>query len=542
MSWLDALFLKYRTIRANSVDVPQRAAINFLGGTVTDDPDNDETNVTISGGGGSGGGVVTAVSTSALTALSIVDLDAGTLAYVETLKSYFVLDPASSLALQSMVILATASTGRWIRTPYAHPFWGAQTTWNIDPVSGNDEGGGISPGLKTLGELTRRWGQWSKITASSTVTILSSVPESDPLNLYAQLGAGVTLLFNGTAIAGPTGTFTAVTAKNRSTNQTWNVTDSGLSGTWTSHLAQRLRITSGARVGGQAWVVADNGSKTAVTSEWAIPDSENFIITTVAPQSGDPYIIETFPTMYIGALPLFGDQSSDSGFTFVRIDNVNIPNTPLEPQTGAFSTGIDIGFAGCKIDLTYLSNATVTFQGGCYLSRGVACQGGDYNGLACYYGGLFSVSALQGDVSLDGDCFVTGDGIQIQPGCGMQIGTTSCFASSGNGISIAAGATLLCVDTSLNSSFLWGSGSSAFGLSVAANGTFTFQSNTPTLTGLSGDFKLGSATSARAFDETTGAATTSRTCTWAHVAASIGSGGFGGSAHNFVQNAHVVTL
>lgn len=51
MSWLDSLFLAYRTIKSNSSPFPQRSAVNYIGATVTDDPVNDVTTVTLSGSG-----------------------------------------------------------------------------------------------------------------------------------------------------------------------------------------------------------------------------------------------------------------------------------------------------------------------------------------------------------------------------------------------------------------------------------------------------------------------------------------------------------
>lgn len=43
--WIDKFFLIYRTIRDAGTDKPPRAAINFVGATIEDDPDNDQTNI-----------------------------------------------------------------------------------------------------------------------------------------------------------------------------------------------------------------------------------------------------------------------------------------------------------------------------------------------------------------------------------------------------------------------------------------------------------------------------------------------------------------
>jgi hypothetical protein len=52
-TFLDKFFLM--ALRSNGVDLPARGAVNFLGGTVADNPDADSTDVTLGGGGGGGG-------------------------------------------------------------------------------------------------------------------------------------------------------------------------------------------------------------------------------------------------------------------------------------------------------------------------------------------------------------------------------------------------------------------------------------------------------------------------------------------------------
>lgn len=54
MSWLDALFLGYRTIKAVGSPFPTRSAVNYVGATVADDAVNDQTTITILGGSPSG--------------------------------------------------------------------------------------------------------------------------------------------------------------------------------------------------------------------------------------------------------------------------------------------------------------------------------------------------------------------------------------------------------------------------------------------------------------------------------------------------------
>ncbi len=53
LSWLDKLLAKYRTIFDDGTEMPRRAATNYVGATIEDDEEGDQTIVTFTGGGGS---------------------------------------------------------------------------------------------------------------------------------------------------------------------------------------------------------------------------------------------------------------------------------------------------------------------------------------------------------------------------------------------------------------------------------------------------------------------------------------------------------
>lgn len=61
LNWLDPLFSGISRVLSNGTSLPAQGAINFIGGTVEDDPDNSCTNVHL--GGGSGSVVQSVVST-----------------------------------------------------------------------------------------------------------------------------------------------------------------------------------------------------------------------------------------------------------------------------------------------------------------------------------------------------------------------------------------------------------------------------------------------------------------------------------------------
>lgn len=53
MSWIDQIFLAFRNVTGNGSAVPSRPTLNFIGGTLVDDPANNRVNYTPGGGGGS---------------------------------------------------------------------------------------------------------------------------------------------------------------------------------------------------------------------------------------------------------------------------------------------------------------------------------------------------------------------------------------------------------------------------------------------------------------------------------------------------------
>jgi hypothetical protein len=55
-----------------------------------------------------------------------------------------------------------------------------------------------------------------------------------------------------------------------------------------------------------------------------------------------------------------------------------------------------------------------------------------------------------------------------------------------------------------------------------------------------GDIILAGETSAHAWDDAAGAYTARRSTTWANLAATVASGGFGGNAHEPTHDVHVV--
>ncbi len=178
---------------------------------------------------------VDGISTGAVQ-LSALAFPASGLIVVKVLsvKDYFVLDRTSTLTADGIgVVTALGGTGRWIRLEIAHPFWLTQTSWGINPSTGNDENLGTtgSP-LKTRTELARRL-DGGRLTAPMTVTITASLNagdvrepqvDSDLTNFISWVGVP-RLLFSGT--------ITALTNRNGATSQPTLMTIASIASSWT---------------------------------------------------------------------------------------------------------------------------------------------------------------------------------------------------------------------------------------------------------------------------------------------------------------------
>jgi hypothetical protein len=163
-------------------------------------------------------------------------------------------------------------------------------------------------------------------------------------------------------------------------------------------------------------------------------------------------------------------------------------------------------------------------------------------------------------LSLDSGVYVTGFGILIDPDYGHSCVAFGDFAG-GRGAGFfdctsPVAALVANVHVSAGGqgprppgSVIWGSGNTGVGIAVGPNAGVTVSVAEPSpITGTLGNFGFigqnGGAvvTVARAWDDTTDAFTTARTCTWAHLAATIGAGGFNFNAHNVATNASLIAI
>ncbi len=211
--------------------------------------------------------------------------------------------------------------------------------------------------------------------------------------------------------------------------------------------------------------------------------------------------------------------------------------TPIVYNHCAFTGPLFVGgnFNDCICASGAQGNFFATFIAGGYLPNnsddaqtGVMSFGGDVyvtGGSAFTTGATFyqAVFIFEGAIGTD-----TNTGMQIQdlqkPGGGV-------FEADQGGTPLIGG-------------LLWGNGNVGTGLLIEATNVALAGNTPPSVTGTEGDFGFARLNAivhtARPWDDVGDAYATARATTWANLAAAIGSGGFGGQAHDVSSNACIV--
>ena len=428
----------------------------------------------------------------------------------------------------------------------------SQSVWYVSPATGNDSNTGSSAGqpLKTVSQLRTRWGQGTTLAGDPnayptvTVNLLDNVPSTDPLQLSNfYLGPGGVLVFRGQRTTVHTGSITAVTQINRATNTPTSITDGALAnGAWAAWVGKRLRIVGGPRDGATAFVVKDLGGKSARVSPFNIinPDPGIEVSTLVQAQVGDTYVVEDLTEVYVDEMSvLASSQGGVNVAIFVTfVDCYLRGDFFLALGSRDFTTL----FQGCRFESCLLVSAAVDAASvGCGYDNAFLVWGGQLTVNACGVReaglGLGSAVELGGRVLSNFDTLYQATSMSVGESSVFQVGNSGFFDSPSTPLQIGgptegAGYLIVTAYGGAGGPGLYGSGNTSAGVTLESGGKMFYDAAAVanlTLTGAS-DFTVGGQTSAFAFDETTNAWTTARTCTWAHLAATIAGGGFAGAA------------
>jgi hypothetical protein len=548
-------------------------------------------------GGSSGGGFPNVAD---LATLGAIDWTTAALAngyqyYVHTKRCFYVLSQTGTETIEGNRVIAATGGGRWLRNQsFAHPSWLYVGNWWIDPTNGNDENDGqaatpapnrVGP-LKTHAELEMRWNKGTLMPPAytllatmnvCTVNILGSLPSTDPVNIEVAFGANAAgqsysaIIYQGRAASVlASGTFSAVTARNTTTNQQWQATDPTT--IWTTYLNRRVRITSvGANANTTFFVAKDLGANQARMSEPGLcnsmisaPSAFNKVFggfVQKTPIIGDTYNIETLTSVQIGTLGARFIPKSTGGGVAVNFFELEIQNLSTS-SSFTLQSGQGVGpnylFESCVINPPVLAQPSSMNFNNCLFVTGLIIDGANVQvngGMIVSTTGLvfrgigYSCSVrftlCQAASVRGGNCSFQDVGI-------FDVATNASFNPGGHGVVVGQNLGSNSVPSAMGlgtlgigTISLYGSGNVGAGVFVGSGCTMSYKAGaTLAVTGTGGDFSFNGKGSGSPWDQTAaagvGAYTAQVTNTWAHLAATIGAGGFGGNAHDVANNCHIL--
>lgn len=463
-----------------------------------------------------------------------------------------------------------------------------QAAWQIDPVNGIDTNSGL-PGspLKTNAEFSRRLGDGNTISPPGTggtipvflpITYLNSAPIADPLNLDVILGPQVQLQFIGTP--GITTTPLAVSAvrtKVRSSNTPWALTLT--SGTAGPSVATRISDTTNVN-SNYFWGLKDETAGVLRTTEpynavvpianagypQSVTNSSRF-----TPVNTDTYVTQTLPTLTLGSIRITGIRGVPSPIAGgpesyrpgIMFQDLHIASSDVAILA---NNDTDIICYGCLFDRDLeFGQGTIFKVTNCLLAKnGGATQAFWYliGGFSIWTGGgminMLPVN-VSGTVRFDMDVVFQKCVLTVLSGSRWLMGTWAVFDGitggpgnnnpTGDGIRVAAGASLACYTDVDITNFAWGAGNTGAGIGLGGGASLqwegTLVSAPISITGSTpgtNDFAFrgitGSGTITSSYTmSATGVVSGPFTDSWSNF---FNASNFGGTAANLPTNAWII--
>jgi hypothetical protein len=452
-----------------------------------------------------------------------------------------------------------------------------QASWRINAATGNDANSGL-PGfpLKTFAELSRRWGNGNFLVPGAGLVVLveleTDLPSTDPISFDVRYGATNGILIKGlnTTVL-YSGTFSAVTAKNRATNTPLQATDAGVPGGWGPFLAggttpARIHDTTN---NSYFWPAKDLGAGAVRLSEpyqatvVGLPGNSfpNLSGGTgpngrppVAVAALDTFTLERLTQVYFGAVTINGATTVGATTSCtVAFQDLWITRTGGSNLMHIAGGAVATCFYGCLLGLTCNTTSQVNgfrFQnsnvGLGALATIVGGTGGEFQFLAGLSNARFLASMAL--VFVDHDAMFQGAGFGFVVGaakfgnaCFFDVGAGQSNNPTNDAIHLGPGTGFTNLNFFDGSHAIWGSGGVGGGIGVAPGATFGYQTNAPSVTGSApgtNDFVLGGATSSRAWDEGLSAWGPLIANSWANLIVAVPAG-LGNSAVNVGKGASI---
>jgi hypothetical protein len=251
--------------------------------------------------------------------------------------------------------------------PNTPPSW-LVTQWYVDPAnatscasdnnsctSASCAAGGVGPCL-TWSQLTKRFGTTSPIFGQDvTITFLSSqaANDTDPIIFHPVLANGSSAFVTGALTATSSGTFTGVTAKNRSTDQLWIVTTSGPTPAQFTFMQDTARSSFFWYVGNTPVAYGPAGSITqplAATSVAGYTYLNPELDTIVLHDAYTTYSMFGINLVDVSAtLQSFNNDTENNGLIFEHLNIIDTDVT-MTGETPAAGVGQYVGFIECGIN------------------------------------------------------------------------------------------------------------------------------------------------------------------------------------------------
>lgn len=350
---------------------------------------------------------------------------------------------------------------------------GTQTAWAINPATGSDIGPGTPAApLATMGEFNKRM-QNAVVSVAQTLQLVGDVTDAPLTLMGTRYTAAGSLTMSGTVTVTASGTITLVTTL--LATSTYQCQTTGI--VWTlADVGKRIQLSNGVVLWVEEFVDANN----VIVG----PGTTNTTTTTPTNLAFDVQSLSAALAPFINGM--FASLAAGS----VTLQHLNL--------TGGMATqGIRTDLFGCKFTAaSTIQTGISTVLRGCLFAASVTVLGGGsvtFSAHTCIGGSNLSLQANQNTLSVSS---FNNASFQVSRG-GYAINAGAMhFRNTANPIVIQQGAGMVNQNFTISGSV----GNTGFGITVKASCRFTYliAGTKPTVTGASGDTKIGSATVAYA--------------------------------------------
>ena len=374
--------------------------------------------------------------------------------------------------------------------------WALQATWYIDAAAGSDANTGVDAGhpIKTFAEWKRRVGR--HIRVNMDLYLLTSLPSTDPFDLEVYIHNTAKLYVHGTLTQVDAGVLTARTARAPATNTPNDVTDAtGAGQNWAAHLGQLVHFTV---ADAWAWVAKDLGANKGRLSVPTQVAMSRGACAEFLPAGNEAYTIHTLTEVYLDRGMVIEAVQADPTLApggLFYMDDVKVHDTSAQgmyPCVSAVGNAQPI-FRRCQLYGTMdRSNVMMccSFPGQAVFD----CSSGSAPiVIGCIYFGTVVISSQKGAYLYNYKVASMGQGATVLVGGELYCPADFCaFDSAGSGIAFVGPSGGVRATGKV-----YGAGNTSYGMDIGSGNYFRGTVSNNTITGTTGDVRIGGLTSLR---------------------------------------------